>query len=112
MDENSLAKYLNLLPISLQVPPVQDEEENSFDPSEFFRHSSLADQVTDQAADQAAEGEEQPEVPTMVADINNDLAVSESDSDAEDEIDRNFDPLAGITSQEQSGGFDIDSFCS
>ena len=97
-----------MLNVSLQVPPVQDEEENSFDPSEFFRHSALADQVTDQAA----EGDEQQE-PAVAADINNDLQVSESESD-EDEIDRNFDPLAGITSQEQNddGGFDIDSFYS
>ena len=91
---------------------MQDEEENSFDPSEFFRHSALADQVTDQVTDQVAEGEEQ-QAPAVAADINNDLQVSESESD-EDEIDRNFDPLAGITSQEQNddGGFDIDSFYS
>ena len=93
----------------IQVAPVQDEEENSFDPSEFFRHSSLANQVG--AVEEVQQ--EYPEQETVVAtDINTDLQVSESESD-EDETDRNFNPLAGITNEEPNDdGFDIDSFYS
>ena len=93
---------------------MQDEEENSFDPSEFFRHSSLADQVTGQVeGEENVKQEYMQQEPAVAADINNDLQVSESESD-DDEIDRNFDPLAGIATQEQNddGGFDIDSFYS
>lgn len=94
------------------MQPVQDEEENSFDPSEFFRHSALADQVQ---AEEQVQGEYTEQEPAAAADLNNDLQVSESESD-EEEMDRNFNPLAGITNEEQNenddGGFDIDSFYS
>lgn len=51
-----------------QVEPPQVEDENSFDPSEFFRHSTLADQA---AAEEQKEAEEEP----MDTDLNNDLQV-------------------------------------
>ena len=94
-----------------QVAPVQDEEENSFDPSEFFRHSSLANQIVAEEQTQEETPDEYIEQqPTVATDINTDLQVSESDSEG-DEIDSNFNPLAGITNEEPTDdGFDIESF--
>ena len=43
------------------------DDENSFDPTEFFRHSALADQA-------AAEEQNQADEP-MDTDLNNDLLV-------------------------------------
>ena len=51
-----------------QVEPPQVEDENSFDPSEFFRHSTLADQA-------AAEEQKQAEEDPMDTDLHDDLQV-------------------------------------
>ena len=65
-----------------QMPPVQDEDENSFDPSDFFMHSALATEAQHQL---------------QQGDINEDLQVS----DSEDSDDQGGD---------DNEGFDIDEF--
>ncbi|KAL3880165.1 hypothetical protein ACJMK2_032430 [Sinanodonta woodiana] len=82
-----------------QVPPVQDEDENSFDPSEFFRHSALASEA--EAAGQL-QGEEDQE---DMADINTDLQVSESEGSDDGEMNQ----ISGAQ-EESNDGFDIDEF--
>ncbi|XP_055958756.1 transcription initiation factor TFIID subunit 1 isoform X2 [Patella vulgata] len=71
-----------------QVSEVQDFDENSFDPTEFFMNSALAQQ--------AAQGQEQ-------TDIGGDLQVSESDSDGDD-----FEPIP--TQNQATEGFDLDEY--
>ena len=61
-------------------------------------------------AEEQVQEEDTEQQPNAATDINTDLQVSESESD-EDETDRNFNPLAGITNEEPNDdGFDIDSF--
>lgn len=73
----------------------QEEDENSFDPSDFFMHSSLAQEA---AANQIKQEESGPVA--METDINTDLQVSESDSEQETEQ----------PSGSGNDGFDIDEF--
>ena len=78
------------------------EDENSFDPSEFFRHSTLASQAA------AAEQSQADEVQST--DLNNDLEVSDSDDDSVKS--QNFAQVAGIANKNEDSdeGFDIDEF--
>ncbi|XP_052795206.1 transcription initiation factor TFIID subunit 1-like [Mya arenaria] len=78
-----------------QVEPPQIDDENSFDPSEFFRHSALADQV---AAVEQQQAVEEP----MDTDLNNDLQVSESENESEGDGEN--------TADDSNEGFDIDEF--
>lgn len=80
-----------------QVAAVQEEDENSFDPSDFFMHSALASEAVKQEH-MEEQGVQEPA--PMETDINNDLQVSESDeSDNEAKQGNNSDD-----------GFDIDEF--
>ncbi|KAK3100550.1 hypothetical protein FSP39_021637 [Pinctada imbricata] len=80
-----------------QVQPVQEEDENSFDPSDFFMHSALANE----AAQQQIKMEDDSNSVAMETDINKDLQVSESESD---------DEGTGIQGGHQDDGFDINAF--
>ena len=77
----------------------QEEDENSFDPSDFFMHSSLAQEA---AANQIKQEESvDGSAPVaMETDIKNDLQVSESDSEHE------MEQASGTGND----GFDIDEF--
>ncbi|XP_033742474.1 transcription initiation factor TFIID subunit 1-like [Pecten maximus] len=79
---------------SYMAAPPQDIDENSFDPSDFFMHSSLASEAAAQHVMENKNGH----------DINMDLQVSESEeSDAEQE--------GAEQGEDQSNdGFDIDEF--
>lgn len=66
-----------------QMSAVQDEDENSFDPSDFFMHSALANEAQHQL---------------QQGDINEDLQVSDSDDSDEEGVDNDNE------------GFDIDEF--
>lgn len=68
---------------AFQMPGIQDEDENSFDPSDFFMHSALATEAQHQL---------------QQGDINEDLQVSDSDED-ENQADG-----------DDNEGFDIDEF--
>lgn len=70
---------------SYQVPPVQDDDENSFDPSDFFMHSALADEAQHRL---------------QQGDINEDLQVSDSDEEENQ----------GGNGGNDNEGFDIDEF--
>lgn len=70
---------------SYQVPPVQDDDENSFDPSDFFMHSALADEAQHRL---------------QQGDINEDLQVSDSDEEENQ----------GGNGGNNNEGFDIDEF--
>lgn len=91
-------------PQQYQVEPPQVDDENSFDPSEFFRHSALASQ----AAVAAEENQVEETQETMTSDLNNDLQVSESESEDE----QVGSPSAGADNQidDSNDGFDIDEF--
>ena len=78
------------------------EDENSFDPSEFFRHSTLASQA---AAEERKQAEDNPEA--METDLTNDLEVSDSD---ESEKDQTYGEEAGGGNEDSNEGFDIDEF--
>lgn len=79
------------------IPPPTNEDENSFDPSDFFLHSSLASAAVKVENDTNIE-----------TDINKDLQVSESDDSDEGEISRDV-----INEEDQSNdGFDFDEFLS
>ncbi|XP_041357029.1 transcription initiation factor TFIID subunit 1-like isoform X3 [Gigantopelta aegis] len=68
--------------------PNMDDDENSFDPTEFFMSSSLAAQATEAQA--------------QGSDINHDLQVSESDSE---------DDVTQTATENQTGeGFDLDEY--
>lgn len=77
----------------------QEEDENSFDPSDFFMHSSLAQEAAANQIKQEESGEGSAPV-AMETDINTDLQVSESDSEQETEQ----------PSGSGNDGFDIDEF--
>lgn len=77
----------------------QEEDENSFDPSDFFMHSSLAQEAAANQIKQEDSGEGSAPV-AMETDINTDLQVSESDSEQETEQ----------PSGSGNDGFDIDEF--
>ncbi|XP_053398607.1 transcription initiation factor TFIID subunit 1-like isoform X2 [Mercenaria mercenaria] len=79
-----------------QVQPPQLEDENSFDPSEFFRHSALASQAA--AEEEQNQLEDQP----MDTVLNNDLEVSESESENEGQ--------ANDQGEDSNEGFDIEEF--
>ncbi|KAL4230237.1 Transcription initiation factor TFIID subunit 1 [Mactra antiquata] len=80
-----------------QVQPPQLEDENSFDPSEFFRHSTLAVQA-------AAEEQNQLENQPLPSDLNNDLEVSESESEGEGDLETEGQR------DDSNEGFDIDGY--
>ncbi|XP_061189439.1 transcription initiation factor TFIID subunit 1-like isoform X1 [Saccostrea echinata] len=75
----------------------QEEDENSFDPSDFFMHSSLAQEAAANQIKQEESGEGSAPV-AMETDINNDLAVSDSEDEGEQ--------MTGTGND----GFDIDEF--
>ncbi|XP_060584432.1 transcription initiation factor TFIID subunit 1-like isoform X2 [Ruditapes philippinarum] len=81
-----------------QVQPPQIDDENSFDPSEFFRHSALASQAA--AVEEQNQFDDQQE--TMDTDLNNDLEISESESENEGQGDTQGD--------DSNEGFDIEEF--
>nr|XP_022324480.1 transcription initiation factor TFIID subunit 1-like isoform X2 [Crassostrea virginica] len=77
----------------------QEEDENSFDPSDFFMHSSLAQEAAANQIKQEESGDGSAPV-AMETDIKNDLQVSESDSEHE------MEQASGTGND----GFDIDEF--
>ena len=89
-DENQYYQY--------EMPPMQEDDENSFDPSDFFMHSALANE----AAQQQIKMEEDSNPVAMETDIKKDLQVSESE-DSDDGVD------AGHGGH-QDDGFDINAF--
>ncbi|XP_064607804.1 transcription initiation factor TFIID subunit 1-like isoform X1 [Liolophura sinensis] len=85
-------------PFSIPAPDQDDEQ--SFDPSDFFMNSSLANQA---AAEANQLQDEEDSNAVGGADINNDLQVSESDEESDNDM--------GAAGDNQSDdGFDIDEF--
>lgn len=86
-----------------QVQPPQVDDENSFDPSEFFRHSALASEA-------AAAEDVSPTEDSQGLDLHNDLQVSDSDDSDSDKGDNDDNDDMGNQNEDSNEGFDIDEF--